>query len=151
MNAAPRGRRFLLRNCLPAAALLIAGCAAAPDAPVATVPAAGPDEFDVHREQAEMDSRTPEGQKYEHELIPAIGQPLADLLKKCTAEFPGAEESFELMFRIDRFGEPKAVLANPVTDLSECVAKGAWYFAYPRPDEKYTGLGIAVLVPIRIR
>jgi len=110
------------------------------------------DEFESHREQALQDSATPEGQAYEREFFPAIGQPLADLLKKCTTDFPTADgDSFEMVFRIDHFGEPKALLVRPVTEVSECVAKGAWYFAYPRPDENYSGLGVALLVPITIK
>lgn len=138
-----------------AAVLAIAGCAsapAAPDEPDAPQVSDEPDAFDVHREQAVKDAATPEGKAYEREFFPAIGQELTDVLNRCTTEFPSAEgDSFEMVFRIDHFGEPKAVLVKPLTELSECVAKGAWYFVYPRPDEKYTGLGVALLVPVTIK
>jgi hypothetical protein len=136
-------------GCFLIAVLTIAGCASAPEAPDVSDEM---DEFDVHLEQALKDSATPEGKAYESEFYPAIGQELANLLQKCTAEFPSAEgDSFDMVFRIDHFGEPKALLVKPVTELSECVAKGAWYFTYPRPDAKYTELGVALLVPITIR
>jgi hypothetical protein len=130
-------------------ALLVASCATTPD----RVDAADePDVFDLNREQAVKDSATPEGKAYGREFYPAIGQELASLLDKCTTEFPSMEgDSFEMVFRIDHFGEPKAVLVRPMTKVSECVAKGAWYFTYPRPDEKFTQLGVALLVPITIR
>ena len=125
---------------------MIAGCATAPHAPAEL------DEFDVHREQALKDSSTPEGKAYGREFYPAIGQELARLLRKCTTEFPSVEgDSFDMVFRIDHFGEPKALLVRPMTEVSECVAKGAWNFTYPRPDEKFTQLGVALLVPIKIR
>jgi hypothetical protein len=137
------------RLALAGLALVMAACATKQDK-VDTV--AEPDEFDVHREQALKDSETPEGKAYEREFFPAIGQELADLLNKCTAEFPSAEgDSFEMVFRIDHFGEPKALMVRPLTEMSECVAKGAWYFTYPRPDERFTELGVALLVPIMIK
>jgi|KBSSwiStaDraftv2_1062776.scaffolds.fasta_scaffold15269_7 hypothetical protein len=155
MNAAPSGRRFALwrvsarQLAFAFVVLVIAGCATKRDQ-VDKVDQL--DEFDVHREQALKDSETPEGKAYEREFYPAIGQELADLLNKCSTEFPSVEgDSFEMVFRIDHFGEPKAVMVRPMTEMSECVANGAWYFTYPRPDEKFTQLGVALLVPIKIK
>lgn len=128
------------------------GCATAPSAPHSPDVSEELDVFEEHRAQALKDLATPEGRAYEREFHPAIGPELAKLLDKCTREFPSAQgDSFEMVFRIDHFAEPKAVLVKPTTELSECVARGAWYFVFPRPDEKYTGLGVALLVPVRIQ
>jgi hypothetical protein len=98
------------------------------------------------------DSQTPEARSYEREFYPAIGQDMANLLKKCTSEFPAEEiDSFEMVFRIDHWGEPKAVLVNPVTDVSSCVAKGFWYFKFPHPDERFAKTGMALLLPVTIK
>lgn len=110
-----------------------------------------PGVFEVHRKQAVKDSLTPEARAYERELYPAIGQDLANLLKKCTTEFPSPEiDSFELVFRLDHWGEPKAVLVDPVTDVSGCVAGGFWYFSFPHPDERFAKTGLVLLLPIKI-
>ena len=143
---------------LGASVLALAGCSTAP-APTpapgpAPVPAAetAPNDFEAQRSQAVKDSETPEAQAYEREFYPAIGQDLANLLKKCTTEFPPDEGgSFEMVFRIDHWGEPKAVLVDPVTDLSSCVARGSWYFTYPHPDERFEKTGLAILMPISIK
>jgi len=111
----PLGIRFPLWGVSPwlVLMLVVTGCVSSPDV------------FEVHRKQAVKDSRTPEARAYEREFYPAIGQDLANLLKKCTTEFPAAEiNSFELVFKVDHWGEPKAVLVNPVTDVSNCVAGG---------------------------
>jgi len=155
MNAAPSGRRFALwrvsarQLAFAFVVLVIAGCATKRDQ-VDKVDQL--DEFDVHREQALKDSETPEGEAYGREFYPAIGQELARLLDKCSTEFPSEEgDAFEMVFRIDHFGEPKAVMVRPITEVSECVAKGAWYFTYPRPDERFSELGVALLMPITIK
>ena len=120
--------------------LTVAGCTSSPDV------------FEANRKQAVRDSKTPEAQAYEREFYPAIGQDLASLLKKCTTDFPAAEtKSFELVFRIDHWGAPKAVLVRPMTDLSGCVATGFWYFKFPHPDEKFAKTGMALLLPISIK
>ena len=124
---------------LLACLLVFTGCASSPDV------------FEVHRKQAVKDSRTPEARAYEREFYPAIGQDLANLLKKCTTEFPAAEiNSFELVFKVDHWGEPKAVLVNPVTEVSSCVAGGFWYFSFPHPDERFAKTGLMLLLPIKI-
>jgi len=121
-------------------ALTLAACASSPDV------------FEVNRKQAVKDSRTPEAKAYEQKFYPAIGQDLADLLKKCTSEFPAAEvDSFELVFRIDHWGEPKAVLVKPMTEVSRCVATGFWYFTFPHPDARFSETGMALLLPISIK
>jgi len=121
-------------------ALAIAGCASSPDV------------FEEHRRQAVKDARTPEARTYEREFYPAIGQDMANLLKKCTTEFPAAEiDSFEMVFRIDHWGEPKTILVRPATEVSECVAKGFWYFAFPHPDERFAKTGLVLLLPISIK
>jgi hypothetical protein len=120
------------------AALVLAACAS-------------PGPFETNRVQAVKDFRTPEGKAYQQEFYPAIGADLRNLLEKCTAEFPAKDAaSFEIVFRIDHWGEPKAILVNPVTDLSSCVASGAFYFTYPHPGEKFGEQGVALLVPIKI-
>lgn len=120
--------------------LAIAGCASSPDV------------FEVNRRQAVKDSQTPEAKVYERDFYPAIGQDLASLLKKCTADFPAAaNDSFELVFRIDHWGEPKAVLVNPATDVSNCVAAGFWYFKFPQPHERFAKTGMALILPISIK
>ena len=125
---------------LVAFAAVIAGCASAPN------------DFEMQRRQAVKDSGTPEAQAYEREFYPAIGQDLANLLKKCITEFPAAgNDSFEMVFRIDHWGEPKAVLVNPVTNVSGCVAKGSWYFTFPHPGERFAKEGLAILMPISIK
>jgi len=122
------------------ALVMLAGCASSPDV------------FEVNRKQAVKDSRTPEAKAYEREFYPAIGQDLANLLKKCTDEFPKGEvDSFELVFRIDHWGAPKAVLVKPMTDLSGCVATGFWYFKFPQPDERFAETGMALILPISIK
>lgn len=108
------------------------------------------DEFTVHRRQAVKDSGTPEGKAYERQFYPAIGQALAGLLKKCSGDFPAETDSFELVFKVDHWGEPKAVLVNPVTDLSSCVATGFWYFKFPLPDARFAKKGMVLMLPIRI-
>jgi hypothetical protein len=126
------------------AALVLAGCE--------SVPVHAPDVFEQNRRQAVEDSQTPEARSYEQKFYPAIGQDLANLLKKCTSEFPAADaDSFELVFRIDHWGEPKAVLVKPVTDVSQCVARGFWYFTFPHPDERFAETGMALLLPISIK
>jgi hypothetical protein len=110
-----------------------------------------PGEFEVHRRQAIQDSRTPEARAYEREFYPAVGEDFARLLHKCAAEFPADTlDSFELVFKVDRWGEPKAILVNPLTQVSECVAKGFWYFTFPHPDERFATSGLVLLLPIRI-
>lgn len=145
---------------LVAAVLVMAGCATAParapesqpDVAPAPVTGPAPNDFEAQRRQAVKDSQTPEARAYERQFYPAIGPDLANLLKKCTQEFPAAgADSFEMVFRIDHWGEPKAVLVDPVTDLSSCVARGSWYFTYPHPDERFSRTGLAVLVPISIQ
>jgi hypothetical protein len=127
----------------------LAGCASPPVRDLG--PGTGPDLFEEHRRQALKDSQTPEAKAYEREFYPAIGQDLANLLKKCTNEFSEEEiDSFELVFRIDHWGEPKAILVDPITDLSQCVARGLWYFKFPQPDPKFTEEGLALLLPIKI-
>ena len=131
----------------------LAGCVSTPEVPVpeAPSPEVSPDVFEVHRRQAVEDSQTPEAKAYEREFYPAIGQDLTNLLKKCTAEFPVAEtDSFELVFRVDHWGEPKAILVSPVTDLSQCVARGFWYFKFPHPDPRFAEEGLVLLLPIKI-
>jgi hypothetical protein len=124
---------------LVASLAVIAGCATSPDP------------FAAHRKQAMKDSRTPEGRAYEQEFFPAIGPDLADLLKKCTTEFPSKEgDSFELVFKVDHWGEPKAILVDPVTDVSTCVASGFWYFTFPHPDPRFEKTGLVLLLPIKI-
>ena len=121
-------------------ALTLAGCASSPDV------------FEQNRRQAARDWRTPEAKAYASAFYPAIGQDLANLLKKCTADFPRDEiDTFDLVFRIDHWGEPKAVVANPVTDVSNCVAQGFWYFTFPHPDKRFEKTGMAMLMPISIR
>ena len=120
--------------------LAMAGCASSPDV------------FEANRSQAVRDSQTPEARSYVQAFYPAIGQDLANLLKKCTADFPATEiDSFELVFRVDPWGEPKAVLVKPMTDVSGCVASGFWYFRFPHPDARFAETGLAVLLPISIR
>ena len=110
------------------------------------------DPFEATRRQAVQDSNTTEGRAYERQFLPAIAADLARLLKKCSADFPAAADgSFELVFRVDHWGEPKAILVNPATDVSTCVASGFWYFTFPRPDEKFEKTGMALLLPISIR
>jgi len=119
--------------------LTVAGCAASPDL------------FAAHRKQAVKDSLTPEGRAYEEKFYPAIGPDLTNLLKKCTTEFPVEEGgSFELVFKVDHWGEPKAILVNPVTDLTNCVASGFWYFTFPHPDPRFEKTGLVLLMPIKI-
>ena len=119
--------------------LAVAGCASSPDL------------FTAHRKQAVKDSQTPEGRAYADKLYPAIGPDLTNLLKKCTAEFPGEPgNSFEMVFRIDHWGEPKAILVNPSTDVSDCVASGFWYFSFPHPAARFEKTGLVLLMPIRI-
>ena len=119
--------------------MVLAGCASSPG------------DFARHRKQAVKDARTPEARAYQREFYPAIGQDMANLLKRCTSEFPEEEtDSFELVFRIDHWGEPKAILASPLTRVSECVAQGFWYFSFPHPDERFAKTGLTLLLPIRI-
>lgn len=145
MNEAPglyavRAWRFLFSGSWLAFAIFAGGCASSPDV------------FEVNRKQAVKDSRTPEAKAYEREFYPAIGQDLANLLKRCTTEFPAADgDSFELVFRIDHWGEPKAVLVKPVTHVSKCVATGFWYFTFPKPDERFAQTGMALLLPVAIK
>ena len=114
--------------------------------------ASSPDVFEAARKQAVKDSQTPEAKAYTQAFYPAIGQDLANLLKKCTSEFPASEtDSFELVFRVDHWGEPKAVLVKPVTDVTICVATGFWYFTFPHPDKRFEQTGMAVLLPISIK
>jgi len=118
----------------------LAGCASTSDV------------FEVHRKQAVKDSRTPEARAYEREFYPAIGQDFASLLKKCTADTPAADNvSFELVFKVDHWGEPKAILVNPVTDVSSCVASGFWYFRFPHPAERFAKTGLVLLLPVEIK
>ena len=99
-----------------------------------------------------QDAGTLEARAYEREFYPAIGQDLANLLKKCTADFPAAvKDSFELVFKVDHWGEPKAILVNPVTDVSSCVASGFWYFTFPHPDERFAKTGLVLLLPVEIK
>jgi len=120
-------------------ALEMAGCASSPDL------------FAAHRKQAVKDSQTAEGRAYQEKFYPAIGPDLANLLKKCTTEFPAnAGDSFEMVFKVDHWGEPKAILVNPVTDVSTCVATGFWYFSFPHPDARFEKTGLVLLLPIRI-
>ena len=131
---------LLFCACLLACALVVAGCASSPDV------------FEVHRKQAVKDSRTPEARAYARDFYPAIGQDFANLLKKCTTEFPAAEvDSFELVFKVDHWGEPKAILVNPVTDVSSCVAKGFWYFRFPHPAERFAKTGLVLLLPVAVK
>ena len=124
---------------LLAAVLMVAGCATAPD------------DFEVQRKQAVKDFQTPEAQAYQRDFYPAIGADLSQLLKKCTAEFPAEPgNSFEMVFRIDHWGEPKAILVNPSTDVSHCVASGFWYFSFPHPAARFEKTGLVLLMPIRI-
>ncbi len=133
-------RRFLLLARLFASSLMLAGCAMSPD------------EFQVHRRQALKDSRTPEAQAYERDFYPAIGEDLTRLLQRCTAEFPAAGiDSFELVFKVDHWGEPKAILVNPMTRVSECVATGFWYFTFPHPDKRFGKTGLVLLTPISFK
>jgi hypothetical protein len=119
--------------------LALAGCATSTDP------------FEINRRQAVKDSQTPEGRAYEREFYPAIGPDLTRLLKKCTTEFPTATDgSFELVFRVDHWGEPKAILVNPATDVSTCVASGFWYFTFPHPHERFEKTGLALLLPVKI-
>ena len=114
--------------------------------------ASSPDVFEQNRRQAVKDSQTPEAKAYTSTFYPAIGQDLANLLKKCTEDFPRDEaESFELVVRIDHWGEPKAVLVRPSTDVTTCVATGFWYFTFPHPDERFSETGMALLLPITIK
>lgn len=123
-----------------ASAVSMAGCMSSPGV------------FEANRRQAVKDSRLPEARAYEREFYPAIGQDLANLLKKCTAEFPAAEiDAFEMVFRVDHWGEPKAVLVDPVTDVSSCVASGFWYFKFPHPDQRFAETGLTLLLPIAIK
>jgi hypothetical protein len=113
--------------------------------------ASSPDPFTSNRRQAMKDSRTPEARAYEQEFYPAIGADLTNLLKKCTTEFPAKEgDSFELVFKIDHWGEPKAILVSPVTDVSTCVASGFWYFTFPHPDARFEKSGLVLLLPVKI-
>jgi len=131
---------FLFCACLLACALVVAGCASSTDV------------FEVHRKQAVKDSRTPEALAYARDFYPAIGQDFANLLKKCTTEFPAAEvDSFELVFKVDHWGEPKAILVNPVTDVSSCVARGFWYFRFPHPAERFAKAGLVLLLPVTVK
>ena len=134
--------------------VVLAGCAASPEVPQAPATVEtpdAPDEFEEQRKQAVEDSRTPEAKAYERDFYPAIGPDLANLLKKCTAEFPAEDvDSFEMVFKVDHWGEPKAILVNPVTDVSQCVARGFWYFEFPHPDARFEETGLVLLLPIRI-
>ncbi len=133
-------RRFRLIGCLLASSLMLAGCATSRDV------------FEVHRRQALKDARTPEARAYEHDFYPAIGEDLTRLLQKCTTEFPAAGiDSFELVFKVDHWGEPKAILVNPMTQVSECVAKGFWYFIFPHPDKRFEKTGLVLLMPISFK
>jgi hypothetical protein len=38
-----------------------------------------------------------------------------------------------------------------VTDVSQCVARGFWYFTFPHPDERFAETGMALLLPISIK
>ncbi len=119
--------------------LAVAGCASAPD------------DFEVQRKQAVKDSRTPEARAYERDFYPVIGPDLTKLLKKCTAQFPAVQgDSFEMVFRINHWGEPKAILVNPSTDVSDCVASGFWYFSFPHPAPRFEKTGLVLLLPIKI-
>jgi len=110
-----------------------------------------PDGFEARRKQAVKDAKTPEARTYEREFYPAIGQDMANLLKKCTTEFPADQiDSFEMVFKIDHWGEPKAILVDPVTDVSTCVASGFWYFTFPHPDARFEKSGLVLLLPIKI-
>lgn len=126
----------------------LAGCVSTPKVPP---PEESPDVFEVHRRQAVMDSQTPEAKAYEREFYPTIGEDLTRLLQKCTAEFPATDvDSFEMVFRIDHWGEPKAILVDPVTEVSQCVARGFWYFKFPHPDPRFAEKGLVLLLPIKI-
>jgi len=143
-------RRCVSRRSFPPLSRLSCACFLA-FALVFSAPSAARDEFKALRKQALKNSRTAEGKAYVRELYPAIGQDLANLLKKCTGEFPVAGvDSFEMVFRIDHFGEPKAILVRPLTDLSQCVARGFWYFRFQVPDKRFAKKGLALLLPISI-
>lgn len=123
-----------------AAALTLAGCASSPDV------------FTSYRKQANKDAATPEAQSYLQALLPAIGGELATLLEKCTAEFPAdATSSFELVLKIDHWGEPKAALVQPNTGVSSCVAQGSFYFTFPHPAARFEKTGLVVMLPISVK
>jgi hypothetical protein len=143
-RTAPLGRRFPLWGASPwlgaFSFAVLAGCASTSDV------------FEVHRRQAVKDSRTTEARAYEREFYPAIGQDFANLLKKCSVDIPAADAvSFEMVFKVDHWGEPKAILVNPVTDVSSCVANGFWYFRFPHPAERFAETGLVLLLPVEIK
>jgi len=108
-----------------------------------------PDVFTTYRERAAKDFRTPEAQAYVEALLPAVGADLAALLKRCVAEYPeDTSASFELVFNIDHWGEPKAILVGPKTAVSTCVASGFFLFSFPRPDARFEKSGLTMMLPI---
>lgn len=122
------------------AALMLAGCASSPDV------------FTTYRRQAVKDFSTPEAQAYMQGFFPAIGADLATLLKKCTTDFPAEQTvSFELVFKVDHWGEPKAILVAPQTDVSTCVASGFFYFTFPHPAARFEKTGLVLLMPIKLK
>ena len=132
--------RRLIPGALAATALSLAGCASTPDV------------FTTYRKQAVKDSSTPEAQAYLQALLPAVGADLARLLEKCTTEFPAdATSSFELVLKIDHWGEPKAALVQPNTGVSSCVAQGSFYFTYPHPAARFEKTGLVVMLPVSVK
>lgn len=59
-------------------------------------------------------------------------------------------DSFERVFKVNHWGEPKAILVNPSTDVSDCVASGFWYFTFPHPAPRFEKRGLVLLLPIRV-
>jgi hypothetical protein len=114
--------------------------------------ASSPDVFASYRERAVKDYRTPEAQAYVQALLPVIGADLASLLKECATEFPeDSSPSFELVFHVDHWGEPKAILVDPRTSVSACVASGVFLFAFPHPPARFEKGGLTMMLPIAIR
>jgi hypothetical protein len=125
--------------CLFAALAVLAGCASSPDV------------FSTYRKQAVRDSSTPEAQTYLREFVASVGADLATLLAKCNTESAAHDtDQFELVFKVDHWGEPKAILVNPQTDVASCVASGFFYFKFPHPDARFEKTGLVLMLPIKV-
>jgi hypothetical protein len=55
------------------------------------------------------------------------------------------------VFKVDHWGEPKAILVDPKTDVSTCVASGFWYFTFPHPAARFEKTGLVLRLPITIQ
>ena len=129
----------------PLLGLLIAVVAA----PTPTAVAA-PTPVEVARSEAESNSKSPAGRRYEGVAVSRAEDWLRPAVERCARSAPPEEHiAFDALVKVSGEGGAEEVLFGPETAVARCVAPGFRDAEYPRPPQPSWWLKIRVELKLK--